>query len=159
MKKWIVLAAASLLAFGSVTAQTPEEKQASADRIAVLKQPAPKDCGIDKIDQAVGQCKSVADATVSIADATALLTGEADAADSAAATAQKLVEDIKKAATDLAGAAQTVAEATAALKDVKNPMKLKSAKKSMDYVQAVVGAAQEELPYQGKVVAAIVSGK
>ncbi|WP_418983116.1 hypothetical protein [Alistipes sp.] len=154
MKKWIVLAAAVLLAAGTVAAQTPEEKQASADRIALLRQPAPKDCGIQKIDEAVGKCQSLAGGVVAIADATAALTGEAEGVDPVA-----LAEQLKKAGTDLSDAAQVLGEAAAALKEVKNPMKLKSAKKSLDYAQAVVKAAGEELPYQGKVVAALVGGE
>lgn len=154
MKKWIVLAAAVLLAAGTVAAQTPEEKQASADRIALLRQPAPKDCGIQKIDEAVGKSKSLAGGVVAIADATAALTGEAEGVDPVA-----LAEQLKKAGTDLSDAAQVLGEAAAALKEVKNPMKLKSAKKSLDYAQAVVKAAGEELPYQGKVVAALVGGE
>lgn len=153
MKKWIVMAAAALLTAGTLSAQTPEEKQASADRIAVLKQDAPKDCGIQEIDQAVGKCKSVADGTVAIADATGALTGETEVDPVA------LAERIKGVAGELSGTAQTMADAVAALKGVKNPMKLKSAKKSLDYAQNVVKAAGEELPYQGKVVAAMVAGK
>lgn len=152
MKKWIVFAAAVLLAAGTLSAQTPQEKQASADRIAVLKQPAPNNCGIQKIDDAIGKCKSLAEGTVAIADMTAALNGEGEGFDPVAAA-----DRIKKASTDLSDAARVLGEAAAALKEVRNPMKLKSAKKALDYAQSVVTAAGEELPYQGKVVAALVS--
>ena len=47
MKKFLMCAVAMLF-MGSVaaTAQTPEEKQASDERIAVLKADRPKDCGV-----------------------------------------------------------------------------------------------------------------
>lgn len=154
MKKLIVFAALALLLTGVVSAQTPEEKEASADRISVLRQDAPKDCGIDKIDAAAGKCRSVAAATVAVSEVTAALSG--DAADTDLMT---LTERIRQAATDLSDAGKVLGEAAAALKEVKNPMKLKSAKKSLNYAQAVVTAAGEELPYQSKVVATLVSGQ
>lgn len=154
MKRLIIFAAAALLAVGTVSAQTPEEKQASADRIALLKQDAPKDCGIEKIDAAVAKSKSVAAATVAVSEVTATLTGESQEADLVA-----LAEKIEQAATDLSDAGKVLGQAAAALKEVKNPMKLKSAKKSLDYAQTVVTTAGEELPYQGRVIAELVSGQ
>lgn len=154
MKKLIVFAAAALLAAGTVWAQTPEEKEASAARITVLKQDAPKSCGIGKIDAAVGKCKSVAEATVAVSEVTAAFSGDTDGVDLVELTGR-----IKQAATDLSDAGKVLADAAAALKEVKNPMKLKSAKKSLNYAQAVVTAAGEELPYQGKIVAALFTEK
>lgn len=154
MKKWIVFAAAALLTAGTLSAQPPEERQASAERIAVLKQDAPKNCGIQEIDDAVSKCKSVADGTVAIAEITGALTGESAGFDPVEAA-----ERIEKTTTDLSDAAKVLGEAAAALKEVRNPMKIKSAKKALDYAQSVVTAAGGELPYQGRIVAALVAGK
>lgn len=154
MKKLFFAAAALLLSVTCVLAQTPEEKQASAGRIAELKQDVPKNCGVKEIDDAVAQCKSVADATVAVTDMTTMLSGDASVADP-----EELLAKIQTATENLVEAGKMLGTATGALKNLKNPMKLKSAKKSLDYAQAVIKAAGEELPYQGKVVAAMVSGK
>ena len=44
MKKFLMCAAALLMAVTAVSAQTPEEKEASAKRVEQLKSEAPKAC-------------------------------------------------------------------------------------------------------------------
>ena len=52
MKKFLMCAAALLMAVTAVSAQTPEEKEASAKRVEQLKSEAPKACGVAEIDDA-----------------------------------------------------------------------------------------------------------
>ena len=76
--------------------------------------------------------------TVAIAGTTSVLSdGPADLAE--------LAVRVESAVKSLSEAGAMLAEATGALKGVKNPMKLKSAKRSVDYAQSVSTAASEEL--------------
>lgn len=150
MKKFVVLAMAMLFAVSAVSAQTPAEKQASADRIALLKEQAPKSCGVDKIDNAVSKCQSIASATVAISDLTSMTTGEVDAAKLADAAVQ-----IKKVTAELTEVGKMMGEASGSLKELKNPMKLKPATKALGYAEGVLKAATAELPYQAELVAAL----
>ena len=128
----------ALLCAAVAVAQTPEERAASEERIVVLTQLSPKDCGVKEIDDAVAACESVAGVTVAIAGTTSVLSdGPADLAE--------LAVRVESAVKSLSEAGAMMAEATGALKGVKNPMKLKSAKRSVDYAQSVSTAASEEL--------------
>lgn len=147
MKKNLLLALALLFGATCTMAQTPDEAQASVDRVAILKQEAPKDCGVPEIDDVVAKCKSVGNVTVGISALTATLAGD----DAAALT--DLYTQIETATKDLAGIAPMLGNAATALKGLKNPMKVKSAAKSLDYAKEVVKTAGEELVYQGKLVA------
>lgn len=151
MKKLMILAAALLFAATSVMAVTPEEKQASADRIESLKAAAPKECGIAKIDDAVAKSKKVADGTVAISGVSAALAGDVDAA-----KLEELAQQIKTATMELSEVGKMMGDAAGALKEVKNPLKLKPATKSLGYAEHVLKTAGEELMYQGKVVAEMV---
>lgn len=46
-----------------------------------------------------------------------------------------------------------------ALGSIKNPMKIKSATKALNYSKEVIALVTPETAYQGKVVAAMVSGQ
>ena len=46
----------ALLCAAVAVAQTPEERAASEERIVVLTQLSPKDCGVKEIDDAVAAC-------------------------------------------------------------------------------------------------------
>lgn len=94
MKKFLMCAAALLIAVTAVSAQTPEEKEASAKRVEQLKSEAPKACGVAEIDDAAKTAETVAAATVEVADFTALLDGatpqrRADSAGNRAAAAHR----------------------------------------------------------------------
>lgn len=146
---------AALLCAAVVAAQTPEERAASQERIVVLEQPAPDDCGVKEIDDAVAKCKSVAEATVAIAGVTSALSeGAAEPSEML-----ELADRVESTVKSLAEAVRQLAEATGALKGVKNPMKVKSCKRSLDYAQSVSAAAPEELAYQGRLIGSIVSGE
>ena len=81
MKKFLMCAAALLMAVTAVSAQTPEEKEASAKRVEQLKSEAPKACGVAEIDDAAKTAETVAAATVEVADFTALLDGATPSAE------------------------------------------------------------------------------
>lgn len=142
----MMIAAALLFVATSVNAQTPEEMQASASRIEQLKAAAPKDCGIADIDNVVHECKAVADAVVII---NTTLGGQI--------TKEKLhelAEKVKSSTTKIVEIGKMMGHATGALKELKNPLKLKSATKSLGYAKEVVTVAGHELAHQGVVIAA-----
>lgn len=146
MKAIMMIAAALLFVATGVNAQTQEEMQASASRIEQLKAAAPKDCGVAEIDNAAHKSKSVADAVVVI---DTVLRGEVDLA-----KLPELLEKIQSLTGELGEIGQMMGGATSALKEVKNPMKLKPANNSLGYVTNVTTAAGQELAYQGQVIAA-----
>lgn len=154
MKKFLMCAVAMLF-MGSVaaTAQTPEEKQASDERIAVLKADRPKDCGVKEIDDVVAKCKTIADATVAIADATAVASGE-----KSLPNGEELLAKVESTIKELTDVGTLMGGAASALTSVKNPLKLKSATKSLNYAKDVVAAASEELPYQAKLIKNLIAG-
>ena len=152
MKKFLMCAAALLMAVTAVSAQTPEEKEASAKRVEQLKSEAPKACGVAEIDDAAKTAETVAAATVEVADFTALLDG-------ATPSAEQILRRIEGTSGELKQLTEALGKATSSLKSLKNPMKVKSATRSVSYVKTVLENATPELPYQAKLLGAIVSGK
>ena len=150
MKKFLMCAAALLMAVTAVSAQTPEEKEASAKRVEQLKSEAPKACGVAEIDDAA--------ATVEVADFTALLDGATPSAEQIL-RATELLQRIEGTSGELKQLTEALGKATSSLKSLKNPMKVKSATRSVSYVKTVLENATPELPYQAKLLGAIVSGK
>lgn len=157
MKKFLMCAAALLMAVTAVSAQTPEEKEASAKRVEQLKSEAPKACGVAEIDDAAKTAETVAAATVEVADFTALLDGATPSAEQIRAT--ELLQRIEGTSGELKQLTEALGKATSSLKSLKNPMKVKSATRSVSYVKTVLENATPELPYQAKLLGAIVSGK
>ena len=149
MKKFLMCAAALLMAVTAVSAQTPEEKEASAKRVEQLKSEAPKACGV---------AETVAAATVEVADFTALLDGATPSAEQIL-RATELLQRIEGTSGELKQLTEALGKATSSLKSLKNPMKVKSATRSVSYVKTVLENATPELPYQAKLLGAIVSGK
>lgn len=156
MKKFLMCAAALLMAVTAVSAQTPEEKEASAKRVEQLKSEAPKACGVAEIDDAAKTAETVAAATVEVADFTALL--ETPSAEQIL-RATELLQRIEGTSGELKQLTEALGKATSSLKSLKNPMKVKSATRSVSYVKTVLENATPELPYQAKLLGAIVSGK
>ena len=157
MKKFLMCAAALLMAVTAVSAQTPEEKEASAKRVEQLKSEAPKACGVAEIDDAAKTAETVA-ATVEVADFTALLDGATPSAEQIL-RATELLQRIEGTSGELKQLTEALGKATSSLKSLKNPMKVKSATRSVSYVKTVLENATPELPYQAKLLGAIVSGK
>lgn len=155
MKKFLMCAAALLMAVTAVSAQTPEEKEASAKRVEQLKSEAPKACGVAEIDDAAKTAETVAAATVEVADFTALLDGATPSAEQIL-RATELLQRIEGTSGELKQLTEALGKATSSLK---NPMKVKSATRSVSYVKTVLENATPELPYQAKLLGAIVSGK
>ena len=158
MKKFLMCAAALLMAVTAVSAQTPEEKEASAKRVEQLKSEAPKACGVAGIDDAAKTAETVAAATVEVADFTALLDGATPSAEQIL-RATELLQRIEGTSGELKQLTEALGKATSSLKSLKNPMKVKSATRSVSYVKTVLENATPELPYQAKLLGAIVSGK
>lgn len=158
MKKFLMCAAALLMAVTAVSAQTPEEKEASAKRVEQLKSEAPKACGVAEIDDAAKTAETVAAATVEVADFTALLDGATPSAEQIL-RATELLQLTRGPLDALQQLTEALGKATSSLKSLKNPMKVKSATRSVSYVKTVLENATPELPYQAKLLGAIVSGK
>lgn len=136
----------------SVQAMTQEEMQASAERVEKLKSPLPKQSGISEFDNVSAESKTVADATVSIANATsALVTG------TTVEELEALTKRIKEATAKLADIGKSIGNLSGALKELKNPMKIKPATNQINYSKEVVQVAGEELVHQGKLVAAMLA--
>ena len=141
----------------TVAAQTAEEKQASAERLEKLRMEQPKACGVQQIDDLAAKCKTMADATLGVAAVTETLsTGDTDALAEQAADLTKRLQGIGN---DLAEATRMMGGAGEALGSIKNPMKIKSATKALNYSKEVIALVTPETAYQGKVVAAMVSGQ
>ena len=156
MKKFLLLAVMFVCATTAVSAQTADEKQASKERIEKLNADRPKDCGVKEIDDLATKCKSIAAATVAIdKEITAL--GQDTAA--AVAAAPELNKKIQEVASELKTVSEMVPNAAEALKTIKNPMKLKPATNGLNYAKDVISLVGAEMPYQGKVVAAMISGQ
>lgn len=161
MKKslFVVLVMAFAMVSG-VKAQTAEEQAAaSKERIEKLKAESPKNCEVKEIDDAVAASKSIATSIVGIATVTQTLSGEAELDAAAVEAVKALPNNLKSSGEQMEKLAKLLPEATKALKTIKNPMKAKAAKKSLDYVNSVMDLASAELPYQTEVVNKMVSGK
>ncbi len=154
MKKFLMcLAALSCLAV-TAAAQTAEEKQASAERLEKLRMEQPKACGVQQIDDLATKCKTLADATLDVAAITETLsTGDAEAL---AERASELTGRLREIGSDLGETTKMLADATAALKTIKNPMKVKSATKGLNYSKEVIALVTPEVAYQGKVVGGLL---
>ena len=140
----------------TVSAQTAEEKQASAERLEKLRMEQPKACGVQQIDDLAAKCKTMADATLGVAAVTETLsTGDTDALAEQAADLTKRLHGIGN---DLSETTRMMG-AGEALGSIKNPMKIKSATKALNYSKEVIALVTPETAYQGKVVAAMVSGQ
>ena len=61
MKKFLMCVAAMACLVVTVSAQTAEEKQASAERLEKLRMEQPKACGVQQIDDLAAKCKTMAD--------------------------------------------------------------------------------------------------
>ena len=102
--------------------------------------------------------ETVAAATVEVADFTALLDGATPSAEQIL-RATELLQRIEGTSGELKQLTEALGKATSSLKSLKNPMKVKSATRSVSYVKTVLENATPELPYQAKLLGAIVSGK
>ena len=71
----------------------------------------------------------------------------------------ELLQRIEGTSGELKQLTEALGKATSSLKSLKNPMKVKSATRSVSYVKTVLENATPELPYQAKLLGAIVSGK
>lgn len=113
----------------------------------------PKACGVQQIDDLAAKCKTMADATLGVAAVTETLsTGDTDALAEQAADLTKRLQGIGN---DLAEATRMMGGAGEALGSIKNPMKIKSATKALNYSKEVIALVTPETAYQGKVVAAM----
>lgn len=167
MKK--VLFFAMLLLFaGSIFAQNVEEIQKSKERITKLENlEAPAKCKSEKINELAKESEKIAEALKT--NAVLLhkyyynLNGkneegneEANIAKPSAEELIVLSKSIKDEAEALKKANELLPDATKELKDVKNPLQLKSAKKSYDYSQEVLQLAIEENTAEVKMIAAMI---
>lgn len=141
---------------GTVSAQTAEQKQASDERLEKLRMEQPKDCGVQEIDGLVAKCKTMADATLGIAAVTeTLTTGDADAL---MQQLSDLTARLQGVGNELNDAMKMLSDATNSLKSIKNPMKVKSATKSLNYANEIIATVPLEIAYQGQLLAELAGG-
>lgn len=168
MKKVLFLAVALLMTAGAF-AQTPEQMQASKERLAKLEKlsAAPKACGSASIDALSGKSEEIAKNAVVLTPFvqavcySALgqnIDGVADASVAkpnvveVTALSLKLADQakmIKEAGEQVEGAANEV-------KAIKNPMKIKPAASNLSYAKDVLAVAGEETAFQAQVIAEMI---
>ena len=71
---------------------------------------------------------------------------------------EELLAKVESTIKELTDVGTLMGGAASALTSVKNPLKLKSATKSLNYAKDVVAAAGEELPYQAKLIKNLIAG-
>ncbi len=159
MKKFILCVMALVCAV-TVSAQTAEEMQASADRMAKLAQlQMPKSTGLNQMDALLTKAGEAASASLRIS--TTLSTWKSDIDKGTIDLnilneAIELGKNIGRQGEAVSEITQLVPKATEELKSVKNPMKLKAAKNALGYSQNVLEIVGEETPYQAQTVAEII---
>lgn len=161
--------AAIVLFAGSIFAQNVVDIQKSLERISQLQQlEAPAACKNEKIQALATECTKIADALKVNAPILHKYyyhlngqneKGEADANVTTPTVEELLIvsKNINDEAKALEKANKLLPDATQALKEVKNPMQLKSAKKSYDYSQKVLQLAIEENTAEIKLIADLIS--
>lgn len=156
MKKLLMCVAAMFCLAGTVSAQTAEQKQASDERLEKLRTERPKECGVQEIDKLADKCKTMADATLGVAAVTeTLTTGDTDAL---AQQVADLTARLQGVGNDLSDASKMLADATNTLKSIKNPMKVKSATKSLNYANEIIATVPLEIAYQRQLLAELAGG-
>lgn len=168
MKRILLFAIVGLLT-GNIFAQNIEDIKKSLERITQLQQletPAP--CKIEKIQALATECTKIADAlkvnAILLHKYYYNLNGQNEKGETDANVAKPTVEElvilsqnIKDETKALEKANKLLPDATQALKEVKNPMQLKNAKKSHDYSQKVLQLAVEENAAEIKLIADLIS--
>lgn len=150
----------ALLGVVTASAQTTEQEQASRARMAQLAElRPPRTTGLAQVDALQARAGEIAKEALRISYRlcewkTALEKGEARAATLPEAIA--LGEAVSGQAAALKEAAQILPEAAGELKSVRNPMKLKGAKSSVDYSKTVLEIVGEEAPFQIRTAAGII---
>ena len=168
MKKTIFCAIA-LFCVVAVSAQvTEEDMQASkqrSEKLADLTQP--KDCGIAELDKLTATSASLATETLDVVPQLQNLysralgeTGEdITQAEVRAALREELAaigERVTKQAAEVASATLRIPDAGDALAKERNPLKLKGATKTMNYIKDVLNILKDESTFQVKTVAELV---
>lgn len=159
MKK-LMLCVVALVCAVTVSAQTAEEMQASAERMAKLAQlEAPKATGLSQLDDLLAKADKAAAASLRISTTLAgwktdIENGTVDLA--ILNEAIELGKDAVRQGDAVADIVQLVPKAAEEIKTIKNPMKLKGAKAALDFSQTVAQIVGEETPYQVKTSAEIV---
>lgn len=149
----------ALLGAVTVSAQTAEEMQASATRMArIAELQLPKKTGLAQVDALQEQTSRIAEETLRISLTLGKWKADADkgAMASILPEAIALGEAIAGQTKALTEATQLLPKAAEELKTAKNPMKLKEAKQSIDYSKTTLEIVGEETPYQARTVAEIV---
>lgn len=148
--------------FGAVTvsAQTAEEMAASAKRMAELAElQAPKSTGLAQVDALQARVAEIAKETLRISLTLGEWKAAADKGEISASILPEAIalgEAIAGQTTALTEATQLLPKAAEELKTVKNPMKLKAAKASIDYSKKAIEIIGEETPYQVRTVTEII---
>ena len=150
----------ALLGAVTVSAQTAEEMQASATRMArIAELQLPKTTGLAQVDALQEQTARIAEETLRISLTLGKWKADADKGEIGvsilpeAIALSKAIAGQTKAQTE---ATQLLPKAAEELKTVKNPMKLKGAKNSIDYSKTTLEIVGEEPPYQTRTVAEII---
>lgn len=154
MKKSIIFTAIAAIAINfAAFAQTPEEIQASAARVAqLLELQQPKAAKVASVDALAADCDEAAKASVKISEELTKLCQTPDLT-----TALELSLEIKNEATALADAAKKMETVSNEVKDLKNPLQIAGATKSLNYSRKALQLVGEESTYHGKVIAAMIA--
>ncbi|MDR2890332.1 MAG: hypothetical protein LBV18_01805 [Alistipes sp.] len=154
MKRSILLALAAIVftAVG-VSAQTPEEWQASDARIAEMQELSelPKATKLASIDGLATELHDTAMGTIKITESLKSLMQAPDLA-----LALELSEGIKAEATALSDAVQKVEAVLDEVKGIRNPLQIASATKSVNYSQKAIRLVGEENVFHAKVIVGII---
>ncbi|NDV65964.1 hypothetical protein D0T60_12025 [Bacteroides sp. 224] len=161
-----------LLATGNLSAQTPEDVQASKERCEKLeKMEAPDKVGVEAIDQLADEATAMLQEALAITQEiekfNARLRGEEVEGEEATEAeegeifpsekhCEALLKRIEKQGTAAASLGTTALNALQDVKKLKSPIKIAKGTKSLKYSQAVVKLVAEEAVYQAKATTAIL---
>lgn len=132
----------------------------STERIAeLLKIDLSTQCGIESVDNLTAAVKSAADQTVVISKILEDLTQRINSKSNIPTLDElKNVENkIKELANAVTEAGKLVPDAAKGLKELKNPMKIKSTTKSLNETKKALEIIAEESAYQVKTIAEMIS--
>ncbi len=167
MKKLIYLFVAMTFA-AQAFAQNAEEIKKSQERLEKLfKLEAPASCDLAKVNELTSESEKIVNELKTTATLlhkyyynlngkTAEGNDDANVSKPSVAELVALSAAIKKEAEAIQNANKLVPEATKEMKTVKNPMKLKAIKKSMDYSSEVMAVAVEENAAELKLITELI---
>lgn len=159
MKK-LLLSIVLLMAGLTVSAQTPEELQASLERIAKLeKLQQPNSCGLQSVDRLTDETGKSALEAMAISAVVHKLHKRVEDKDIDAQLAAELSDlytRIESQSKSVETISNLVPEASKEVSQIKNPLKMKEPAKSLNYSKDALKIVSEETLFQGKAVAAMI---